>query len=262
MDQISLVVIDFDGTALGGHKPYGGLPDNLSRFLDKLTDEGGMWATCTTWHPYMQEEVFRISSLKTRPVRAIGRTGFSCGLYIDGRLHLDVEWDYKMTVEKEKFDNNYLPSTREFLLACPEICSLIEYFDNVFMIKYKSTREMLAKALTKNPIIRKHTYWIFPQEEKKAVIMPLYLSKGTAVRKIQKELKIPASRTLIACDGANDLSMLKKNIAKFQAAPSNACIEVKKKITENKGAIGDLPFSDGVIDAIDKLLGSSASGDK
>jgi hypothetical protein len=80
MARISLFVIDFDGTALGGYEPYGRFPDNLSHFLDEFTEAGGLWTTCTTWHPYMQEEIFRISSLKSRPARAIGRTGFNCGL--------------------------------------------------------------------------------------------------------------------------------------------------------------------------------------
>ena len=86
------------------------------------------------------------------------------------------------------------------------------------------------------------------------LISPYYLSKAVAVKRIQKQLNISSEFTMIAGDGINDLPMLERNIAAMQIAPSNALSQVKKKVKQNGGVIGTLPYSDGVLEAARKLL--------
>lgn len=147
-DKLKLFIIDFDGTALGGYKPYDRIPDNLSSFLDNLSSQGVLWATCTTWHPYIQDKVFKASILKSRPVRAIGRSSLNCGLYIDGQLYLDVQWDHEMLVKKADYSENYVQAIRDFLDSCTEITSYTEYFDYDFSVEHASTnRENIVKKV-------------------------------------------------------------------------------------------------------------------
>jgi hydroxymethylpyrimidine pyrophosphatase-like HAD family hydrolase len=48
-EKNKLLIFDFDGTALGGHKPYKQFPPEFAAFLDGLGSSGIQWATATTW---------------------------------------------------------------------------------------------------------------------------------------------------------------------------------------------------------------------
>ena len=253
-DRVKLFVIDFDGTALGGYEPYERFPDNLSSFLDDISSQGVLWATCTTWHPYSQDQVFEASVLKSRPVRALGRTSLSSGLYINGRLYLDAEWEHEMVFKKVDFDGNYAQEIRKYLRSCPEILSVIEYFDYIFEVEYKTDKKSISRILKSNQAIKKQTYRMFSSEAPSVAIYPSYMSKGVAVKRLQKTLGISAELTLVAADGINDMPMLKKSVASLQVAPANADGQVKKAVRRNGGIVGTIPYSDGVIEAAKKLL--------
>ncbi|MCM8762661.1 MAG: HAD hydrolase family protein, partial [Candidatus Omnitrophica bacterium] len=254
-DKIKLFVIDFDGTALGGYEPYERFPDNLSAFLDKISSCGVLWATCTTWHPYIQDRVFRASVLKSRPVRVIGRTSLNCGLYINGKLYLDAEWDHEMLSYKAGFDKEYLYSVREFLNLFIEEGRLTEYFDYIFSLELPSLdRKEIMQKFNSCQVIKEKTYSLFLPDGKTVLVFPWYMSKGLAVRKVQKSLGISPEFTLVACDGVNDLPMLEKDIAALQVAPANADPEVHEKVKANGGIVSSLSYSDGVVESAKKLL--------
>ncbi|MCM8769645.1 MAG: HAD hydrolase family protein [Candidatus Omnitrophica bacterium] len=252
--DIRLLVIDFDGTALGGYEPYGRFPDNLSLLLDEMTERGYLWASCTTWHPFAQEQVFSTSLLKSRPIRAIGRTSLSCGLYIQGALYLDAVWDAEMIAHKSAFMLNFVQAIREFLRASPDVAALTEYFDYIFAVSYYD-REIVEKNLLTNELIKGKTYPLYASEEKIVFLFPWYLSKGLAVRKLQKVLNITAEQTLVAGDGINDLPMLEPAISRWQVCPQNADVQVKEKVVANGGIVASQPYSDGVVKAIRETLG-------
>jgi len=254
-DRVKLFVIDFDGTALGGYEPYDRFPDNLSEFLDEISEKGVVWATCTTWHPYIQERVFKVSNLKSRPIRAIGRTSLNCGLYINGELYLDAEWDNEMISYKAEFHREYLLPLKEFLNDFAKAGKLTEYFDYIFSIELPViNRKEITERHNSNDIIREKTYLLFMPDGKTFLIFPWYLSKGLAVRKVQNIIGIPPQFTMIAADGVNDLPMLEKGVASLQVAPANADPEVKEKVRENGGIVSELSYSDGVVEAARKLL--------
>jgi hydroxymethylpyrimidine pyrophosphatase-like HAD family hydrolase len=253
--NIKLFVIDFDGTALGGYEPYDRFPDGLSAFLDELHSRGILWATCTTWHPYSQEAVFKRSRLKSRPVRAIGRTAMNCGIYLDSRLYLDAEWDNEMLSMKAEFDRDYASPIRRFLSELKGINSFIEYFDYIFSVEYETSRKEITKTLSSNRTIKEKTYLLFLPDGKTCQIFPYYMSKGLALKRLQKELRISPGHTMVACDGINDLPILDKKVASFQVVPSNAHPEVKKVVKNNGGLVSSLPYSDGIVESARKLLG-------
>lgn len=254
-DKLKLFIIDFDGTALGGYEPYDRFPDNLSDFLDEISTHGVLWATCTTWHPYMQDNVFKASSLTSRPVRLIGRISLNCGLYINGKIYMDAEWDHEMLVKKAHFDKNYVQAIRSFLKSCSKVASVTEYFDYIFSIEYTIDRESIISKLNSDKIIKEYTYFQFSSDEKNLQILPCYLSKGVAVKKLQDQLGISPEFTMVAGDEPNDIPMFQKDIASMQIAPAGADLQVKQRINQNGGIIGNLPYSDGIIEAAGKLLG-------
>lgn len=251
--KIELLVIDFDGTALGGYEPYARFPDKFSAFLDRISSRGILWATCTTWHPYIQDKVFRESSLKSRPVRLLGGTGLYCGVYVDKKLYLDAEWDLEMISLRSDFGNNYAPKIKGFLRNCRQFASLEEFDDHIFGIKSKNKKK-LRKIFSSSELLKKYTYILYSADKNSCHVYPWYMSKGAAVKKIQKQLDVSPEQTIVAGDGTNDLSMMEKNVALYQIAPANADAQVKKTIRRNRGIISGLPYSDGVVDAAEKIF--------
>lgn len=254
MEKIKLIIIDFDGTALGGYEPYDRFPDKLSNFLDKISKRGILWATCTTWHPYMQDIVFKKSLLKSRPIRAIGRTSMECGLYKNGKIYLDAEWNHEFLSYKVEFEKEYLNLVRDYLKSIREITSFIEYFDYIFSLKFKCKREEIVEILNREKVIKEKTYFVFLPDGETIQIFPWYLSKGISLKKLKEKLKISEKNILIACDGVNDLPMIDKKIGNWFVCPENSDPEVKEKVKSCGGVISKLKFSDGVIDGIRKIL--------
>jgi len=251
--KIRLLVVDFDGTALGGYEPYARFPDNFSAFLDRISSHGTLWATCTSWHPYIQDKVFRESKLKSRPVRLLGGTGLYCGVYSENRLYLDAEWDVEMISLKSDFGNNYAAKIKDFLKGSRQLEGFIEYEEHIFGIKSKGGKSL--KKILGSCELFKNTYILYSSDGTGGQIFPYYMSKGAAVNKIQKQLGILPENTIAAGDGTNDLSMMQKSVASYQIAPANADPQVKRVIRRNRGIVSSLLYSDGVVDAGRKILG-------
>jgi len=254
MGEIKIVVIDFDGTALGGYEPYDRFPDRFSNFLDKISKKGILWATCTTWHPYIQDMVFKKSGLKSRPIRVIGRTSMECGLYKNGKIYLDAEWNHQFLCYKVEFEEKYLNYVRNYIKSVSEIISITEYFDYIFSLKFKCKREEITQILSADVIIKEKTYFIFLSDNNSLQIFPWYLSKGISIKKLKEKLKLSKENILIAGDGVNDLPMFDKEIADYFVCPDNSDLEVKERIKKIGGFISKYKFSDGVIDGINRIV--------
>jgi len=254
-DKIKLFILDFDGTALGGYEPYDRFPDGLSIFLDKLSTEGVLWATCSTWHPEGQNQVFERSKVKSRPVRLAGRTSMNIGLYINDTLCLDAVWDQKMIDKKVEFYNGPLPEIRAKLESNKHAIKVEEYFDYIFSIEYNySDKDKLLAELYCLAVISENTYILNVPDGNQIQVFPYYLSKAWAVKEIINQLGISSKYVMIAGDGNNDLPMLNKDFAHMQIVPSNASEEVKKTVTANRGIVSAFNYSDGVLNAASQLL--------
>ena len=252
-DRLKLLVIDFDGTALGGYDPYGRFSDNLSWFLAEIASRGVQWATCTTWHPYTQDKVFARSMVRSRPARLIGRTSLNCGHYVNGELYLDAAWDHEMIGREMEFVTKHLPAVRKFIGSAEEIISYEEIFDYIFCIQCKD-RSRLLRHFRSNDIMCEKTYVVPIDNGESVQVFPYYMSKGFALAKLHDQLGIPSEQTMVAADGENDLPMLRKDLAAMQIAPANAVGEVQETVKRNGGIVSSLRYSDGVVDAARKLL--------
>lgn len=253
--RLKLFVIDFDGTALGGYEPYARFPDGLCRFLDEIADAGAQWATCTTWHPFVQNRAIEDGGVRSRPVRLLGRTGLNCGLYADGRVCLDAAWDLEMLQQHAEFYREHVPAIRAFLNGCEACRSLVEHFDFIFAVGLgDSSREEMILILHRSPVVRAHTYLQFNADGTEVQIVPAHMSKGIAVRKLQGLLGVGPEHTMVAGDGENDLPMLGRDVTAMPVAPANASATVRAFVLRNGGAVGDSPYSDGVVEAARRLL--------
>jgi hypothetical protein len=218
-----------------------------------LVERGLRWVTDTVWHPHAQDYVFRSSQIRSRPVRAIGRTGLSCGYYVGSQMVLDAAWDYDLVEAQARYAIDYLPAVKDFLQNCPGVIKVEEYVDHILAVHY-SHLELARKALSESPLARQHTYSQCPPDADCLLVFPAHMSKAVALRRVQRELRIDARETLVAVDGTNDLPLLSPEIAAWQVAPSNAIAEVKERIERNRGVVSSQPYSDGVIDGIRSLL--------
>ncbi|MCM8803739.1 MAG: hypothetical protein NC833_00595 [Candidatus Omnitrophica bacterium] len=205
MGKIKLIVIDLDETALGGYRPYDRFPDHLSKFLDKVSEEDILWTTCTTWYPYMQDIVFKKSILKSRPIRAIGRTSMECGLYKNRKIYLDAEWNYEFLCYKVEFQRQYY----DYINSFSKIISITEHFDYVFSLKFRVNKEEILENLNSDKIIK-------------------------------EKLKISGGNILIVADGFNDLPMIDKEVGNYFVCPENSDTEVKEKVEEICGIVSNL----------------------
>ncbi|MDP7132136.1 MAG: HAD hydrolase family protein [Planctomycetota bacterium] len=247
-----LFIFDFDGTALGGHEPYDQFPEPFARFLDNLQEVGASWATCTTWHPAGQERVFRNSHLSSRPVRAIGRTGLACGLYTGETLVIDAEWDVRFLDMHARYAEQDLPRVRETLSSFDSVLSVKEGFDYILSLRLTSGVSF-REEMSAHPELEKATYIQAATGAESAQVFGAHMSKALAVEELQKLVNVNPCQTVIAGDGLNDLPMLTPDLAGGLVCPSNAVEEVKQQAVSSGGIVSDLPFSEGVMDALQQL---------
>ncbi len=77
-----------------------------------------------------------------------------------------------------------------------------------------------------------------------------HYSKGSALREVQRLLRLSPARCLAAGDNYNDLSMLNAQCAAMLAAPSNALPQVKQQVLSHGGYVASAEASLGMIEAL------------
>ncbi len=78
-------------------------------------------------------------------------------------------------------------------------------------------------------------------------------NKGQALQEVVKKLNGCVTQTIVAGDAANDLAMLKREVAQHIIAPSNACDYVKQQVLNQGGWVSHLEASHGIMDGIKGL---------
>jgi len=246
-----LLVLDLDGTALGGYEPYARLPDPLAAVLDQWVEAGNTWVTCTTWHPQAQAPMIRGSQLRHRPARMVGRSGLSCGCFdAQDRCVLDGAWDLDLVVKLHDYINDVLPDLREQVAALTSCSAVATSPDGLLSIKLRDKTEGVA-AVEALATVQAHA-WLQPPERESGVLQlyPAFMTKAHGLARVQRELDLGPQVTLAAGNGHNDLSMLTRDRAAVLLCPQNADPLVQQRVREQGGYIGNAPYADGVIDAL------------
>lgn len=78
--------------------------------------------------------------------------------------------------------------------------------------------------------------------------------KGSAIAEYARQQGLGADRVFAMGDGHNDLDMLDVELAKYIACPDNSEEDIKKHVLDQGGFVSSSRASQGVIDALQKLL--------
>jgi hydroxymethylpyrimidine pyrophosphatase-like HAD family hydrolase len=250
-EELKLFVFDLDGTALGGYQPYVRLPEAFCTLLDDLHANGCRWAMNTTWDPHGQWELVRQSAVKSRPLFYAGEFGRT--LAEDG-------------------PNDAVP-IRDYCDANAErLCD----------IRRREMMPLIRRVVAKHPFERVHDYGhlfqivVAPEARESLAadvaawqgecpglavrlsggslsVRPAFLNKGMALREAIRRFGLAPEAILTAGDEEADLSMMTPECALYTVCPSQAAERVKTTVLARQGRVGRKPYSDGVIDAFERL---------
>lgn len=79
-------------------------------------------------------------------------------------------------------------------------------------------------------------------------------NKGTALAEIARQVGVSADQTFAAGDHLNDLPMLRREVARWLAAPANAVPAVQEAVLAQGGHLSSRPQGQGVADGLEWAL--------
>ena len=253
-----LFVFDLDGTALGGYDPYDRLPDPFSAFLDGLDAAGVRWCTNTTWAPELQAEMILRSAVRSRPAFLSGATGMMRARWdrATDRPVPDDAWAAAAEQTWREFTGAFLPDLAGWW-ASRFGSELPWRVPDCFVIQVRvapERRDAILRVLSPFLDGDGRAYASADAGVESLLILPRMMCKGYALRAMQQALGVTPARTLVAGDGENDVSMFDRDLARFQVCPANACDAVRERVRANGGALGEASCSDGVREAVLRVL--------
>jgi len=244
--KLKLVVVDLDGTILGGHRPYVRIPEEVARFLDGLEAAGCRWAISTTWDPEGQWNLVAGSPVKSRPAYFMGEYGNQIATWgDDGPVPLE---DYNAAM-REKLS---AWRQRQFY---PVFRKLVSRFNATKMLFYGHVLEFYFENGQVDKIKQFAQNELSAPELKVGVgqnnlsIRPAYLHKGLGLKEVVAREGLRPDQVAVAGDGVIDLPMMQAELARYYVAPANAHEDVKNWVLSHGGAVSDKNFGAGVVDA-------------
>ncbi len=246
-----LLVLDLDGTALGGFVPYDRLPRHFCIFLDELVAAGWAWALNTTWDPEGQWKMVNDSPVNSRPEFLIGEYGRVL-VQVRGSELCRVE-PYCREQERKLSDVCARKLTPLLAALCGEFApSRVYYYGHLlhyilaagtdmekfleFCISYLQDPELIGQVKNNSLAIR-----------------PRFLHKGLPMPWLKHEFGYQPENIVVAGDNVPDMDMMNRELAGHFICPGNAVEEVKKHIKAHNGAVGKSDFAAGVIEAFLEL---------
>lgn len=248
-----LFITDLDGTALGGFKPYSRFPDVFSKFLDKLDERGCRWITNTAWAAASQEDLFYASSICSRPAFICGGVSLELCTLKENELVKVQPYFSKM---QKKLSEIHHSAMYGFMRDVCMSFNPVRMSFNGFWFSFTPLEDQLEDLFSyiRNKYLdnRELCIEILP-EEKRIHARPAFLKKDLAIREIMEILKLTPDDIVVAGDEIMDIEMMLPDIARYAICPNNARPEVKKRVRETGGCIGDSDYGPGTIDAFNKL---------
>jgi HAD superfamily hydrolase (TIGR01484 family) len=78
--------------------------------------------------------------------------------------------------------------------------------------------------------------------------------KGAALKEIARRCQVEPDSVVAAGDNFNDLTMFHPAITRWPICPGNAVFEVKERVTELDGVVGESLASSGLVEAMEELF--------
>lgn len=249
-----LFVMDLDGTALGGGKPYKRFPDELSAFLDGLVRNGCAWTTNTTWEVMPQLQLLYASRVASRPPYLTGGSGLQlCALEGDRPVPVEPYSSTMASRMKEVVRAHLLPLLREAGRSLtPEKIGFNGFW--LAMTVVPEDAERLARFVEERRLAAARELHIaYVPEEHRFYAHPAFLKKGTVLRELVRLTGCGPEDIVVAGDEKMDLDMMRPELAAHAICPANADPEVKRHVLAMGGAVGDVPYGLGIVQAFGKL---------
>lgn len=251
-NHAKIFITDLDGTALGGNfKPYARFPDFFSDFLDSLSKQGCRWGINTSWDVGGQWDLVNISSVKSRPEFMMAEYGRRMARSSSFGPQFIQPYTDEMDVKLQEI------CSRKFAPLIRAICGnfsaeRILYYGHLFNFIISSTEDMEQFKEFAAPFFN-DSELICTLKDRNLAIRPAFLNKGVPLQEIIKRYHLAPEQIIVAGDEPADLAMMNPELASFFICPSNAAMEVKEHVMKHGGAVGELPYGVGVVQAYDEL---------
>ncbi|GGD50637.1 hypothetical protein [Paenibacillus nasutitermitis] len=249
-----LFVTDLDGTVLGGgFRPYSRIPDVVCKFLDRLDGYGCKWMTNTAWEAKPQIDLIAVSAM------------MSCPLYVSGSVGLEL---CQLRGEKLTEVQPYSAKLREQLMEVQ--CSVLHSFVQEICGRFESEfilyngfwfaltpvegrlEEMYAYLQERQPQLPEISIQLLAHE-RRFYSHPAFLTKDLPIREAMRLHGWTPDQIVVAGDELPDLHMMDPEVAKHAICPGNAHPDVKRRVIEMGGVVGQSEYGLGVVQAFEEL---------
>lgn len=248
-----LLVVDLDGTALGGgYEPYARIPDPFAAFLGELASRGCEWATNTTWGIPDQWPMIQRSDV-TPPRFLMGEVGYRLAEIRNGEPVLVEPHTARMFEALVEAQRKYL---------FPLMHDLCSRFDKHRLNFYGHWFEMCPLEKDRKAFFA-YVHQAYgrgnglvvdvAEEGKRLIAFPAILGKGAVLRAATDVLGLSPEQVVVAGDGLQDLDMMRPDLTAHVICPGNSHEEVQRRVRELGGEIGQDVCGRGTIEAFAAL---------
>ncbi len=249
-----LFVTDLDGTLLGGGlRPYSHIPDAVCRLLDRLDRSGCQWMTNTAWEARPQIDLIAASSMVSRPLYISGSVGMELGVLKGGEL---AEVQPYTAQHRERLAEVCRSGLHPFV---KEMCGR---FDSGFILfngfwfaltpVEGQLEAMFAYLRERQPQLPELVISLLPHE-KRFHAHPAFLTKDKPIREAMRLHDQTPDQIVVAGDELPDLPMMDPVVAAHAICPGNAHPEVKRRVLEMGGVVGEADCGAGIVQAFEAL---------
>ncbi|MDB6125422.1 MAG: Haloacid dehalogenase domain protein hydrolase type 3 [Pedosphaera sp.] len=247
---IKLISTDFDGTLFAEFENPP-IPAHLQTLIGELQSQGARWVINTGRDMSSLMEALARSRVSIKPDYLV---------LVEREIHLHHEMQYvgveEWNVECHRAHEQLFVQVRKDL---PRLISWVEsqFKATIYEDAYSpfcliagnngdadaihAFMEEYCKEVPHLQVVRNDVYARFCHST---------YNKGTALAEISRRLQISAENIFAAGDHLNDLPMLKKQYARFLAAPVNAIPAVKEAVRSQNGFVSELPQGHGIAEGL------------
>jgi hydroxymethylpyrimidine pyrophosphatase-like HAD family hydrolase len=248
-----LLVIDLDGTSLGGgYEPYGRFPDHYSAFLDRLDAAGCRWAINTAWDALGQWHLLKSSSVKSRPLFFMAELG--CRLWTPGENAPVAVEPFNATMERRLAEANatgLIPFMRE--MGSRFTPARLNFYGHWFDMTCVPEETAAFCAHVKSIDWKARGLSLYGHKGNRISVVPGFLGKHANLGEALRLAGLKPEEVVVAGDERADLAMMRPELAHHHLCPDNAHEDVKEHIARTGGAVGSRGYSDGVMEAFQAL---------
>lgn len=248
-----LLVIDLDGTSLGGgYEPYGRFPDHFSAFLDRLNAAGCRWAINSTWDALGQWHLLKASALRSAPCYLMAELG--CRLWTVGAEGPVAVEPYNSLMEKRLAEANatgLIAFMRELVGRFTP--ARTNYYGHWFDFNCIPGETEAFCSFLATVAWEKRRLRVYGHKGNRLSVVPDFLGKDANLGEVLRLAGLRPEEVAVAGDERADLAMMREGLSSFHLCPANAHEDVVAHVKKTGGGVGRKTHCDGVMEAFHDL---------